>query len=335
MLRKLLGSVMVVALLLICSQPLYAANVVWKFSHHRTIGSPMDKDVKYFAAEVEKGTSGRVKIKVFPAAQLGITNVAIERTSMGAIDALIGYPSTEFDPKLDVYAIPGMIMNYEEYSKLYTGNTPYRALINKLFEDNNLHVVCTWMDGFTGAAFSKIPKDIKNANAKHSEKIRVPSLNTYRFVAESFGFMGTPLPSSEVFTALQTGIVEGTYGAGIEAVYLNFRDVTKCYLPVNVQPDVQFILVNKDVWNKLSREDQKTITEIGEKIEHKRIADCKRIEEEYAKKYQENGRTIIKLTKAEHEAFKKNAQDYSWPKLRKEIGEKVFDQAIDAWKKSL
>lgn len=335
MLRKLLGKVMVIALLLISSQPLYAANVVWKFSHHRTIDSPMDKDVKKFAAEVEKGTAGRVKIKVFPAAQLGITNVAIERTAMGAIDALIGYPSTEFDPKLDVYAIPGMIMNYEEYTKLYTGNTPYRALIDKLFEDNNLHVVCTWMDGFTGAAFAKTPKDIKNANAKHSEKIRVPSLNTYRFVAESFGFMGTPLPSSEVFTALQTGIVEGTYGAGIEAVYLNFRDVTKCYLPVNVQPDVQFILVNKDVWNRLSKEDQKAIMEVGKKIEHKRIVDVQKIEKEYIQKYKDYGGTIIKLTKTEHEVFKKNAQDYSWPKLRKEIGEKVFDQAIDAWKKSI
>ena len=265
--RMLVILLIAVAVATISVQPSLAA-VTWKLSHHKPLDSDIGKDMQKLAEDIERVTEGRVKVKVFPAGQLGNSEMAIERTSLGTIDMMLGYPNSELSNALDIYALPGLAIDYEQVAKVYGRGSPFAKHLDKLFAEQDLHVMATYTMPFCGLWFSQLPqKDPKNPNIKHGEKIRVPGINCFRFPGEAFGYNVASLPFSEVFTALQTGVVDGVYGPSAESAYTSFRDVVKVYIPVNLQPDMFFVLINKKAFEKLQEKDRKAITELGLKFE--------------------------------------------------------------------
>jgi len=315
-------------------QPSTAATN-WKLSHHKPVDSDIDKELKQFAADIEKETEGRIKVKVFPAGQLGNSEMAIERTSMGTIDIMLGYPNSEIDPALDVYAIPGMASNYDEVAKLYKQGSPFSMYIEELFNKQDLHVLATYTLPFAGLWFKAMPENPKDPAAAHKEKIRVPGINSYRYPAEAFGYFGTALPFGEVFTSLQTGVIDGVYGPSAESVYQSLRDVVKVNIPVDLQPDMNFILINKNAFDKLPEQDRQIVARLGLVIEQAGFANGAKRAQTWNQRIADYGITIVALTDAERQAFKKRAQDITWPKLRQDIGAEVFDKAIAAYEASM
>lgn len=335
MFKRVLVAVLLVVALAVSVQPSSAA-VTWKLSHHKPVGSDIDKDMKQLAADIEKETEGRIKVKVFPAGQLGSSEMAIERTSMGTIDLMYGYPNSEIDPALDVYALPGMVMDYVGVEKLYSQGSPFSVYLESLFNKQDLHVLATYTMPFAALWFKTMPEnDPKDPNVSHKEKIRVPGINSYRYPAEAFGYFGTALPFGEVFTALQTGVIDGVYGPSAESAYQSLRDVVKVYIPVNLQPDMNFVLVNKNSFEKLSEQDRKIVAEVGLKLEQAGFARGAEKAAMWDKRVKDYGITTVELTTEERAAFQKRAQEYAWPKLREDIGGEEFDKAVAAYEASV
>ncbi len=335
MLRKVISLFVVSMLLCLSAQSAFAKDISLKLSHHRPVDSQLDKDMKKFAADVAKATDNRITIEVFPAGQLGGSYAAMERVSMGAIDMMIGDPNSELDPRLNIYSLPGILKDFNGVGKLFSKGAPYMAHLEKIFNDSDLHVLASYTTAFSGACFKKPPKDIKNPNAKHNEKIRVPGTDVHRYVAEAIGYMGTPLPWGEVFTALQTGVVDGVYGPGAEPIYTTLRDViTVCLFP-NVQLDMFFLLINQDKFNSIPEQDRKIMMDIANKLEKSRFTVAAEEQKMWEKRLSEKKIEICKLTPDELTTFQKKIQEQVWPKLRKDLGEKFFDQTIEAWKASM
>ena len=154
--RMLVILLIAVAVATISVQPSLAA-VTWKLSHHKPLDSDIGKDMQKLAEDIERVTEGRVKVKVFPAGQLGNSEMAIERTSLGTIDMMLGYPNSELSNALDIYALPGLAIDYEQVAKVYGRGSPFAKHLDKLFAEQ-LHILCL----FAGSGFlncrRKIPK---------------------------------------------------------------------------------------------------------------------------------------------------------------------------------
>lgn len=304
------------------------AAAKWKLSHHRPVGSPIDVDLHKFAKDVEKATEGRVVIEVFPAAQLGGSDIVMERVGIGAIEMLLGYPTSTLDPRLDMYSVPAIAGNYAELQKLFTHGSPFMNKIHQTFEELEIYTLMSYCVGFTGLGLKTPVDGMLDPTKKHKEKIRTATLNSFRYPAEAIGYLATPIPMGDLFTALQTGIVDGSYGNGPEVVYLQFRDVIKHFVPIRAQADIFFLVINKDVFMSLSEKDQKTIKTIAAKFEKDRFAVAEEDEEMWLKRLEEKGTKIHYLNKAQVKAFHKIIADYSWPKLKVDIGAKYFDEAM-------
>ncbi|MEI8634008.1 hypothetical protein P4S72_21830 [Vibrio sp. PP-XX7] len=65
-------------------------------------------------------------------------------------------------------------------------------------------------------------------------------------LADNLGYIGSPLPFSEAFTAVQTGVVDGVIGSGAEGYYASFRDVTKTYIPLNTHFEFWYLMINSE-----------------------------------------------------------------------------------------
>ena len=311
------------------------ASVRWKLSHHRPVDSTIDTDLKKFAAEVEENTEGRIKIEVFPAAQLGGSEIVMERVGIGAIEMVLGYPTTTMDPHFDIYNVPALAKNYDELEKLFSHGSPFMNIIHDTFAKLDMHPLMSYCVSFVGLGLKQPIEGMLDANVKHKEKIRTATLNSFRYPAEAIGYLATPIPMGDLFTALQTGIVDGSYGNGPEVVYLQFRDVIKSYIPIRAQSDIFFLVVNKDAFEDIDAKDQKIITDLASKFEKNRFKIAAQEETSWLKRLAEKGTKIHELNEKQIASIHKAIQDYSWPKLKKDIGEKFFNDAIKARNEAL
>ncbi len=92
-------------------------------------------------------------------------------------------------------------------------------------------------------------------------KVRVPGVKAFQLLGEALGYIPSPIPFSEAFTAVQTGVVDGVIGSGAEGYYVSFRDVTTTYVPANTHFEVWYMIISNESLAALSDEDQATLKE--------------------------------------------------------------------------
>ncbi len=84
----------------------------------------------------------------------------------------------------------------------------------------------------------------------------MPGIKSFQLTGEALGYIPSPIPFSEAFTAVQTGVVDGVIGSGAEGYYASFRDVTKTYIPANTHFEVWYMIISNESLAELSDEDQ-------------------------------------------------------------------------------
>jgi len=304
------------------------AAKAWRLSHYRPVGSTMDDFAKKFVAEVATATEGRIKIDVYPAAQLGGSEVVMERVGMGAIEMFVGFPSATLTPKLDIITAPTLISSFEQIDKLVSPGSPFMDILQECFAEVDIHALTAYSGDFAGLSFKTAVPGMLDPNAKHTEKIRSSTQNSFRYTAEALGYLATPIPVSELFTALQAGLVEGTFGNGVEIVYLQFREMIKHFVHIRAQADVFFLAMNKDLFDGLDKKDQEILTKIAQRLGKEQTAAAKQAEQMWEKRLIDSGTKVYHLTDEQQAAFHKIIRESAWPKLRKDLGEDFFDNAV-------
>ena len=189
-------------------------------------------------------------------------------------------------------------------------------------------VLANWPVYFGGIGLVKAPEAPADPNASHHIKVRVPTMKTQEALADGLGYQATPLPFAEFFTAAQTGMVSGIFGGGAENYYASFRDLLKCYIAANTHFENWPLLINKELFESLSAEDQKILLEKSAAFEARRWEVAEADQAAYEKKLEEAGWTVIRLTPEQQNAFAEKGRKASWPELKKAIGDKAYEEVI-------
>lgn len=312
-------------LLLVCvSLPAHAAS--WKLAHMRPLDSPIERDIQQFAKEVREATDGRVDIKTYGSSQLGDYTVVQERISVGAVEMACQSVSTLVDKRFLSYILPYVATNYEMAKKNYGTGAPYEQYCAALFERQGIKVLANWPAFFGGIGAVKTPPFPTDPDANQKMKMRVPPTKAQEALAEGLGYLATPLPFSEFFTAAQTGMVEGILGGGAETYYSNARDVLKAYIAANTHFENWPLIVSEDAFASLSKEDQQVLIEKAAAFEARRWEQVEAQQQEYEKKLEDLGWTVIYPTQAELDKFAEKGRQASWPELKKAIGPKEYEK---------
>ncbi len=297
----------------------------WKIGHIRPEGAVADKDIRGFADAVAEGTEGKINIEVYPASQLGDYQVVQERVGMGDIEMQLAPVGTNVDKSLGISGAPYLASNWDEAREVFKKGGILMNAVEEKFENQGIKVIASYPVYFGGIALSKEPKEPGNPNVPKDMKIRVPGIKVYELNAESLGFIATPIPWAETFTAIQTGIVDGAIGGGAEGYYASLREVTNYYLPVNDHFEMWYLYINLDLWNELTDEEKGIIEEIGLNFEQERYKLAEQDEKEYENKLKEAGITVYEFTDEELAAMAKKARETVWPEIREDFGAELFD----------
>lgn len=306
----------------------------WKLSHQRPIGAPLDKDARLFVDNVKKATNGRVSIVIFPANQLGDYSVVQERVSLGDVELMFGTSSSAVDKSLTITAIPYIVKSWEELEYLYSKGGVARDIVISLFNKQDIHLLAVWPAHCTGVSLTKEPNQPENPNIAKGLKVRVMPLKVSELIGEALGYIATPIPFGDVFTALQTGMVEGVTGSGPEGNFSNYGDLIKYYCDQKIFYEPFFLIINKRLWNNLMEEDKIQIEKIAEEMELKRWKEAPKEHIMYIDKLRAKGCTIITFTPQQLDIMCEKIQTEVWPKIpAKEFPSEIRKKIMDALKK--
>lgn len=331
--KKNLINKLALAVTLSVSLTSIAEAVTLKLSHVRPQETAIDLDANQFANDIKAATDGKVKVKIYAASALGDYTVVQERVGLGAVDMAVQPPASSVDKRFQIVYMPYLVKTWDDAQKVFAKGSPMRQTVSDLYDKQNISVLGAWPVYFGGISLNKEIEDVANPLTNKGAKLRVPPIKTFQMTADNIGFIGSPLPFSEAFTAVQTGVVDGVMGSGAEGYYASFRDVTKSYLPINTHFEMWYLIINKDVFNDLKDEQQSKLMNAAEKFELTRWNNARGDQAKNEQLLASVGAKIVPVTEAQIEAHADIVRAQVWPEIINDIGadwaQGVLDDALN------
>ncbi len=300
------------------------APLVVKFSHVVAHDTPKGKGSEFFAKRAGELTGGKVKVEVYANSTLYKDKEEMEALQLGAVQLLA--PSlAKFGPigvrEFEVFDLPYIFDSYEDLHKVTTGPSG-KALLAKL-EPKGIRGLAYWDNGFKSFSANKplkMPEDFKGL------KMRIQSSKVLEAQMRALGALPQVMAFSEVYQALQTGVVDGTenpisnlYTQKMYEVQKNLSLTDHGYLGYAV-------ITNKKFWDGLPADQRgqleqamKEATDYANKI-------AKEENEDALAKVKASGKTQVHTpTPAERQALKK-----ALVKVHKEMESRIGKETIEA-----
>ncbi|HEX8989534.1 MAG TPA: TRAP transporter substrate-binding protein [Rhodocyclaceae bacterium] len=278
--------------------------IVIKFSHVVAVDTPKGHAAEYFKKLAEERTKGRVKVEVYPNSQLYKDKEEMEALQLGAVQMLA--PSlAKFAPlgvkEFEAFDLPYIFDDYTELHKVTQG--PIGAALLKKLEPKGIIGLAYWDNGFKVMSANKplrMPQDFRGL------KMRIQSSKVLDSQMRALGAIPQVMAFSEVYQALQTGVVDGTENPPSNLYTQKMHEVQK-YVTVSNHGYLGYaVIVNKKFWEGLPA-DIRTILE-GAMKDATKVADdeAKKDNENALEAVRKSGKSqIINLTDDEKRAWKK------------------------------
>src|SRR5215471_13252857 len=292
------------ALLALAGSALAQQPIVIKFSHVVALDTPKGKAAEYFKKLADERTKGRVKVEVYPNSTLYKDGEEMEALQLGSVQMLA--PSVaKFGPlgarEFEVFDLPYIFDNFDELHKV-TGGPVGKKLFGKL-ETKGIVGLAFWDNGFKDMSANKpikVPADYKGM------KMRIQSSKVLGDQMKALGAIPQVMAFSEVYQALQTGVIDGTENPPSNFYTQKMNEVQKFLALTNHGVIEYAVITQKKFWDGLPPDIRTTLESA--------MADATKYANEIAKKENDDaleavrkaGKTeILKLTPEEKAAMKK------------------------------
>lgn len=259
------------------SAPAAAEDI--RVASHMADTSGIIAHAKIFADAVNERYPGKFNFKFYPSAQLGKETAIIGQTKAGTLEMVsVGSGPLKLDDRLGIFDLPWLFDSREHAIRAVKGDLG-EAVRKIIEEDHNMVVLGIYEIG-PRHVVNKVrpivePKDMEGM------KIRATG-SSYRL--DGFKAMGAnpvPVPWSETFTALQTGVVDGAEATHPGFYEAKLDEVTKYLSLTNHVWTPSFLLMSRDFFDELSEEEQKAFRQIGRDITDKAFAASAEIDEKF------------------------------------------------------
>jgi tripartite ATP-independent transporter DctP family solute receptor len=212
--------------------------------------------------QVENRTNGRVKVLIFPDAQLGSNEAMNNSMKAGTLDGVmtdLGSLSTAVS-EVDLFSLPFLFTDTLQALRAANGATGAK-LKPKIEAAFNCEVLGWGTDGVRNMWNSKRP--IRTPDDLKGLKMRVQQSPVQKDTYAAFGALPTPIAFGELYTALQTGVVDGADPGVGDMLDLKFYQVTKYLTRTRHFSIVNILAVSKGFISKLSPQDQEIVRAAG------------------------------------------------------------------------
>jgi C4-dicarboxylate-binding protein DctP len=285
-----------------------------------------------FKSIVESNSNGKIAVELYPGNALGDTKATMEMAMSGGIEMVTTTGTiSSLMPETQVIFLPYVFKSDEIAWDFFDTSDLWKEMTAELEEISGLKMLSVGQNGTRH--FTNNVRPIRTPADMKGLKFRVMQSPIYVKMVEAMGAAATPLASGEIYTACQTGVVDGQENPIWNIAANKWNEVQK-YITLDGHTwSENFVLINSDFWNSLPAEYQHII-EIA--AYHAQTAD--RASEALASRVLDfeavkNTMEVYVPTAEELELFKEAAAPtYDW--LRGEVGDEIVDEFLAEVKKS-
>jgi C4-dicarboxylate-binding protein DctP len=297
--------------------------IVIKFSHVVANDTPKGKGAIKFKELAEKYTNGKVKVEVYPNSSLYKDKEEIEALQLGSVQMLA--PSTaKFAPlgakEFEALDLPNLFASEEAYTKAMKGEVG-KWLFKKL-EPKGISGLAFWDNGFHMVSSNR---PLLNPSDFQGLKIRISGSKIADRYFRDVGAIPQILAFSEVYQALQTGVVDGCENTASNYLTQKFHEVQK-HITVSYHAHLQYaVIVNTKFWNGLPADIRTQLDKaMDEATDYTNSIAVKENEDALAEIKKSGKTTLHYLTDDQKKAWQTAmAPTYQWAKGR--VGTEVLD----------
>jgi TRAP-type C4-dicarboxylate transport system substrate-binding protein len=317
--------------------PAGAADTVTLKMAHMWPDDPNDYVVstgKQFAAEVEARSGGKIHINIFPAESLVKAVDTHTALRNGSIDLSI-YPyiySAGAIPQMNLVLLPGLWKTPQDVFD-FRKSAPWRAVEEKA-EAYGFKTLC-WIQ-ISGGMASKskpvnVPADLAGQKVRGAGKMMEAAL-------QKAGASTVSMTSPETYNAMQLGLLDGLWTSSGTFGSYRLYEVAKYYdspEDYSMYYTIEPIAISMKTWNKLTPEQQKILSDVGQSLEQQAFEAAKADDKRVAKLFADHGAQIHKMTLDEWKQWQDLFQQASFPKFRAEVpgGAQLLDDSIALYNK--
>lgn len=229
-----------------------------RLAHHVTTQSEQHAAAENFAKKVAEYSGGSLRVQILPAAQMGGQREIIESVSLGTLE--MGYGESglyaNYLPSFGIIALPYLYRDFDHWQKVVDGEIG-QSLARDLEQRANIKIV-NWMTAGYRNTFLRT-KPVTKPSDFRGVKIRLPEAPVFVRTFATLGAQPTPIPAPEMYTALQTGVVDAMEGSAEVGYTFKIFEVTKFLSKTrHILLDGSFA-INSGFFNSLNKTQQDAI----------------------------------------------------------------------------
>lgn len=258
------------------------------------------KALYHYSEKVNELSNGKIKIDVYPSGQLGEDSDCYELLQMGGLDLYRGNASTIGDygkVKISAMALPYIFRDRDHFWKVCESETGKEVLDDLKESGIGMVGICYLDEGARN--FFTTTKEITSLADIKGLKIRVQNSELMLSTISALGANPTPIDYNELYTALQTGVVDGAENPPASYYSNLFYEPAPYYVLDGHTYSPSMILMSEIVWNQLSEEEQNILMEAGEDTQQYNREMIEEADEEAYDALRKEGVTITELTDKE------------------------------------
>jgi TRAP-type C4-dicarboxylate transport system substrate-binding protein len=259
-------------------------------------GSAWMKELRAAAAEAKTATQGRVEVKFYPGGVMGSDAVVLRKMRLGQLQGgvLTSSELAAVYPDAPVYSLPFLFADWNEVQKVRAQVDP---LLAKGFEAKGLRML-----GASGVGFAYVmsTRPIHSRAEMVKSKLWIPQNDT---IADSTFRLGgvspIPLPLGDVFTSLQTGLVDTVANTPSGAVALQWHGKLRYMIDLPLSYVVAYTVVDDKAWKKIAPADQALVAKAFAGAASRLDASIQRDDAAALKAMEKQGLKVISMDAAE------------------------------------
>ena len=233
-------------------------NYTMMIGHSQPADNPRSISLEKFVSDVEAKTNGHVKVQVFGNGQLGTEKEMLEQVVIGTLQGMRG-GQFDFTPRLLMFTLPFLAQTREEVTALLHSDLAAKVCAEAEAETGTVIINLCDAGGFR--QFSNNKHAITKPEDLQGLKMRTAGMETIDRTFRALGATTTPVPYSDLYMALRTGVADGQENPWTNVSSMKFYEVQKYFTEVNYQFHPDPFYVNEAWWNSLPEEFQTIIRE--------------------------------------------------------------------------
>ena len=325
--RKLVLAAVSMAVL-ISVGPATAADspIVIKFSHVVASDTPKGKAADKFKELAEKYTDGKVKVEVYPNSTLYKDKEELEALQLGAVQ-MLAPSNSKFGPigikEFEVFDLPYILPDTKALRKVTEG--PVGARLLKLLDAKGMTGLAYWDNGFKQMSANKklvAPEDYKGL------KFRIQSSKVLEAQFRALGAIPQVMAFSDVYQALQTGVVDGQENTWSNMYTQKMHEVQKYATVTNHGYIGYVVVVNKKFWDGLPADVRTQLEKAMKEATEFGNGQSAKENEEALEAIKKAGKTeIVTLTPEQDEAMRK-AMMPVYKEVASRVGQPLIEEFL-------